>query len=123
MIGLTAKELASIRSDINNLLPDTGYIITRTETSDGMGGINVATSATGTVSCRLDARMINMLKGGESVAGAAIQSFQQLVLTIPYDTTITTDNQFLKGGQLYNITSVDDDKSWKGCIRCILERV
>jgi len=125
MIGLTNKELTSIRADINDLLPDTGYIIARTETPDGMGGQTVSTSvvANGTVSCRLDARMINMLKGNESVAGAALQSFQQLILTLPYDTTITTNNQFLKDGQLYNVISIDTDKSWKASVRCVLERL
>lgn len=125
MIGLTNKELTSIRADINDLLPDTGYIIARTETPDGMGGQTVSTSvvANGTVSCRLDTRMINMLKGNESVAGAALRSFQQLILTLPYDTTITTNNQFLKDGQLYNVISIDTDKSWKASVRCVLERL
>ncbi len=125
MIGLTNKELTSIRADINDLLPDTGYIIARTETPDGMGGQTVSTSvvANGTVSCRLDTRMNNMLKGNESVAGAALQSFQQLILTLPYDTTITTNNQFLKDGQLYNVISIDTDKSWKASVRCVLERL
>lgn len=123
-IGLTAKELTSIRNDIDDLLPDTGYIIAITNTPDGQGGQTVSTAVTagGTVSCRLDGRMINMLKGGESVAGAALVSFQQFILTLPYNTTITTNNQFLKDGQLYNITSVDTDKSWKASVRCILER-
>jgi len=123
-IGLTAKELTSIRNDIDDLLPDTGYIIAITNTPDGQGGQIVSTAVVtgGTVSCRLDARMINMLKGNESVAGAALVSFQQLILTLPYNTPVTTNNQFLKDGQLYNITSIDTDKSWKASVRCIVER-
>lgn len=124
MLGLTAKELASIRADINDLLPDTGYIIGITRTADGQGGHPESTAivAGGTVSCRLDARIINTLRSGESVAGAAIQPFHQFILTLPYDATITTENQFLKGGELYNVISVDDDKSWKASTRVILER-
>ena len=124
MLGLTAKELASIQSDINELLPDTGYIIAITRTADGQGGHTESTAivAGGTVSCRLDAKIISTLRSGEVVAGAAIQPFHQFVLTLPYNTTITTENQFLKGSELYNVISVDDDKSWKASTRVIVER-
>lgn len=124
-IGLTAKELTSIRNDIDDLLPDIGYIIAINNTSDGQGGQTISTAIVtgGTVPCRLDARMINMLKGNESVAGAALVSFQQFILTLPYNAPVTTNNQFLKDGQLYNITSIDTDKSWKASVRCVVERI
>lgn len=122
---LTAKELASIQTDINKLLPDTGYIIGITRTADGQGGYTESTAivAGGTVSCRLDARIINTLRSGESVAGAAIQPFHQFILTLPYNTTITTENQFQLGTVLYNVISVDNDKSWKASTRVIVERI
>lgn len=121
---LTAKELASIRADVNELLPDTGYIIGITKTADGQGGYTESTAvvANGTVSCRLDAKIINTLRSGESVAGAAIQPFHQFILTLPYNAPITVENQFLKGDELYNVISVDSDKSWNASIRIIVER-
>lgn len=121
---LSNKELESIRSDIAEMLPDTGYIIGITRTADGQGGYSESTAIVtgGTVSCRLDARINNALRSGESVAGDAIQPFHQFILTLPHDAPITTDNQFLLGTVLYNVISVDPNKSWNAAIRAIVER-
>lgn len=123
-IGLTTAELASIRSDIADLLPDTCYIIDVTNTVDNMGGYTVGTAMAtgGTISCRLDAKIINTLRASEKVVGGAIQPFHQFILTVPYDTTISTENQVQKDEEVYNVISVDTDKSWKGAIRVMLER-
>jgi len=125
MIGLTAKELSAIRTDINGLLPDTGYILAGTQTNDGMGGGTIAwgTVAGGTVSCRLDPKSTYGAAGNEQVTSGALQPFHSFVLTLPYDTTITTKNKFVVNGQTYNITSVDTDKSWKASVRAYLERI
>lgn len=125
-IGLTTSELASIRTDINCLLPDTGYIIEKELTYDAGGGQNVSTSivAGGTVTYRLDPKVTTELKGGEKVAGGALNPFHRYVLTLPYDAVITTNNQFLSaGGDLYNVVSEDDDKSWIASVRVFIELV
>ena len=121
-IGLTAAELASIRADIAELLPDTCIIITVTNTADGQGGYTQGTAAAGTVDCRLDAKIINSLRSSERLAAGGIQPFHQFILTVPYDTNITPDNIVQKGTEVYNVISVDADKSWKGAVRVILER-
>jgi hypothetical protein len=123
-IGLTAAELASIRADVADLMPDTCIIITVTNTPDNMGGYTVGTAAAagGTVSCRLDAKIINTLRASEAMGGGGIQPFHQFILTVPYDTTISTNNQVQKGTEVYNVISVDADKSWKGAVRVVLER-
>ena len=121
-IGLTAAELASIRADVADLMPDTCIIITVTNTPDTMGGYTQGTAAAGTVNCRLDAKIINTLRASESKAAGGIQPFHQFILTVPHNTTITTDNQVQKGSEVYNVISVDADKSWKGAVRVVLER-
>ena len=123
-IGLTTAELASIRADIADLMPDTCIIIEVTNTPDNMGGFTAGTAAVtgGTVSCRLDAKIINTLRASEKIVAGAIQPFHQFILTVPYDTTITTENQVQKGTEVYNVISVDEDKSWVGAIRVMLER-
>lgn len=122
-IGLTDAELTAIRADIADLLPDTGYIITVTNTADGYGGQTVGTAISGTVTCRLDPRIINTLQSAEELSGGAIEPYQRWLLTLPYNTTITTENQFLHNDVLYNVTSVDDDKSWIASVRCMVEKV
>jgi len=123
-IGLTAAELASIRADIADLLPDTCIILAVTNTADGFGGYTAGTAAVagGTVNCRIDAKIINTLRASESKAAGGIQPFHQFILTVPYDTTISTNNQVQKGTEVYNVISVDADKSWKGAVRVVLER-
>jgi len=123
MIGLTDAELTAIRADIEDLLPDTGYIIAVTETADGLGGQSIGTSIAGTVSCRLDPKIINTLNSGEEMVGAAVESFHRWILTLPYNTTIAANNQFLHNDVLYNVSSIDDDKSWKASVRVMLEKV
>ena len=120
-IGLTDAELASIRDDIADLLPDTCIIIMVTNTPDGFGGYTQGTAAAGTVNCRLDAKIINNLRASESIAAGGIQPFHQYILTVPYDTTITTNNQVQKDNEVYNVISVDTEKSWIGSVRVILE--
>ena len=123
-IGLTTAELASIRSDVADLMPDTCIIITVSATADVFGGhtLGTAAAAGGTVNCRLDAKIINTLRASESKAAGGIQPFHQFILTVPYDTTITTNNQVQKGTEVYNVISVDADKSWKGAVRVVVER-
>ena len=121
-IGLTDAELASIRADIADLLPDTCIIIAVTNTADGMGGYTRGTAAVGTVDCRLDAKIINSLRSSERLAAGGIQPFHQFILTVPHNTSITPENQVQKGSEVYNVISVDADKSWNGAVRVILER-
>jgi head-tail adaptor len=112
-------ELQRIRADIVDItLPDTCTILSKTDTADGMGGM---TSAWGTaavnVKCRMDAR-----GGRETLAGAAIQPYQQFVLTVPQATVITTANRVLYASEQYNILNVSAG-SWIACKRAIVERV
>ncbi len=125
-IGLTTKELTSIRNDIEDLLPDTGYVLENTGTSDSMGhkpqiwGI----VAGGTTAYRIDPEIIGPLQAKERIGGAGIMPFHTFILTLPHDTTILTENRFKDAGDIeYNITSIDGNKSWKGSVRCFVERI
>ena len=122
MIGLTAKELTAIRNDINDLLPDTGYILSRSATSDGMGGQTETWGTAGTTIYRLDPKMITGWSTEEKVSSGALRPFHSFILTLPYDTNIDTNNRFKdKDGTIYNVTSVDTGKSWIASKRCVLE--
>lgn len=120
--GLTAAELAQIREDIADLLPDTCHILAITRTSDGAGGW---TETAGTISggtfvpCRLDF----ISPGKEAKAGGAVQPYKTGMLTMAYDKTITTANQVKIGSDIYNVIGVNTSQSWIGCKRCAVERV
>ena len=120
--GLSAIELAQIRSDCGELLPDTGYILSLTRTSDGAGGWTETwgTATGGTVSCRMD---FAKPYGHESVANASLTPFKSGVLSLPYDTTITEANRFELNSSVYSVTAVNNNQSWMGIKRASVERV
>lgn len=107
-------ELTRIRSDIGELMPDTGYILIFTRTSDGGGGWTDAWGTAGTVTCRVD-----FARGVEVLAGGAVQPKRQLVATVPYSTVVSTANRFEYGGVSFAITSVNVG-SWLTCKRLVL---
>ena len=119
MPALTDSELTAIREAIAELLPDTGgAVLEVTFASDGMGGL---TQNWGTVTASLAYRL-DPLSGVEVMAGMGVQAFQGYQLTLPYDTTISTNNRFQdSSGNQYSVITVDPHKSWKASVRAKVE--
>jgi Phage head-tail joining protein len=112
-------ELAQIRADLNAAtLPDTGNILSQTWVSDGAGGGSATWgTATANVSYRLDWR-----QGRQQVQSGAVEPFAFWQLTLPHGTGITSANRFEdKSGNQYNVSSVDNGKSWSMDVRCTVE--
>ena len=119
MTALSAADLASMRDDLELLLPDTCVIQTLTNVQNSEGGFTETWAASGTVACRLD-----NLSGQISNVGDALQVFSGFRLTVPWDTSIAElVNRVVHGGYDYNVISVDYDKSWPISLRAHLERV
>jgi SPP1 family predicted phage head-tail adaptor len=111
--------LAAMREAIEQLLPDTCNILTATETADGQGGISASWGTTyGTVSCRLD-----MNTGREQVIGGGLQPFTKYMLSLPYNTTITTADRVEVNSTTYTVTSVNLNQSWMAVKRVELEKL
>lgn len=118
MVAIDTAMLAAMRSAISDLLPDTGQVITITNTSDGEGG-QVASRGTSTaIPCRVDVK-----SSREILTGGAIQPYTMTMLSVPFDTVITSDNQFLHGGVTYAVKPVNSDQSWIAVKRCELEKI
>jgi len=120
-IGLTARELAQMREDINDLLESTNTtcdILSVAYTSDGEGGMaETWGTATANVACRIDYR-----SGSEKMTGGAIQSYSKAVLSLPYTTTISTKNRVQIDACIWSVLSVNDKQSWDVVRRAALER-
>lgn len=116
---LSTGDLNYMRDTLEQMLPDTGNVLSGTQTPDGIGGFSTAwgTASSG-VSCRLDHK-----RGIKTVTGGALIPFSEDILTVPVATTITTGNRFEHGSETYTVTDVDVDKSWPIVKRCIVERV
>ncbi len=118
-IALTARELAQMREDIEDLMPDTCNILSVAYTSDGEGGMaETWGTATANVACRIDYR-----SGSEKLTGGAIQSYSKAVLSLPYTTAISTKNRIQIGAYIWSVLSVNDKQSWDVVRRAELERV
>ena len=121
-IGLTARELAQMQADINDLLESTNTtcdILSVAYTSDGEGGMTEAWgTATAGVKCRIDYR-----SGRESMTGGAIQPYSKAVLSVPYNTTISLTNRVKSGAYTWAILSINEGQSWQAVKRAELERV
>ena len=114
----TAGQLVYMREKLNQLMPDTGYILTLAYTQDGYGGVVETWGTAGTISCRVDA-----ISGRELLAGGAVQPFFSYRLTAPYDTILTEAQRVQVGGETYAIKSVDNGKSDAISLRADLERL
>ena len=118
-IGLTARELAQMRADIEDLFPDTCDILSVAYTADSEGGFAEAWgTATAGVKCRIDYR-----SGRENLMGGAIQPYSKAVLSVPYNTTISLTNRVKSGDYVWSILSINEGQSWQAVKRAELERV
>lgn len=118
MTALSAAELAAIRADIAELLPDTCAILSRTLTPDGSGGqVETWGTATASVACRLDPA-----RGREAEIGGQTRPFYGFVLTLPYTATVSAQNRIELNSETFAVVSVDTGKSWSASVRAYVER-
>ena len=121
MSAIDTAMLAAMRSAIADLLPDTCNILSVTRTPDGQGGVTESWgTAYGTVSCRVDMPQ-NLMAGRENLVGGALQPFTSYILSLPYDTTITTNNRVEHSGATYAVISVNTEQSWMAVKRVTME--
>jgi hypothetical protein len=118
---LTAADLSYMRDSTELLMPDTCNIITITNTPDGAGGQTQTRGTSSAVAFRLD--VISKMGTGESVSAGAVQAFMSYKGSLPYDTTVTTDNQILHNGVFYAVTLVNTNQSWIAVKRVDLEKI
>jgi hypothetical protein len=110
-----------MRTALDELLPDTGNILSATQTPDGQGGYTTTWgTASANVACRLDP---GRKQNYEAVAGAVLAPYSWWQLSLPYDVTITEQNRFEVNGVTYNVVHVDNGKSWALNRRAVLTRV
>ena len=101
---LSSNDLSFMRDCIENLLPDTCYILTASGTADGSGGVTESWgTATSTTKCRLDT-----VNGKFTDMAGAVQTYNKLMLSLPYDAVITEANRVYYNSTIYQVTSVND---------------
>lgn len=106
---LSDNDLSFMRESINELLPDTCYILLKTEMVDASGGYTATWGTASSVDCRTD-----FTNGTMQTAGGGLQPFSQLTISVPHDTVVTTDNRVKWNNGIYSISSVNTN-SWMTC--------
>ena len=118
MTAIDTTMLAAMRAAISELLPDTAYILSVTNSPDNEGGVTQSIGTIGTAICRLDA-----VQGREQVSGGAVQPFISYMLSLPYDTVVSNTNRISHNNLTYAVKSINLDQSWKAVVRAELERI
>ena len=105
-MSLSTLELAQLRSDADDYMPDTCTIQTVTRTVDAYGGWTEAWADTyETVSCRLAALTTTRPEGMD---GSELGSFTRWLLAVPYNQTIDATMRVVHSSVTYEIEAVDD---------------
>lgn len=119
-MGLSTLELAQLRADALDYLPDSCVIQSRTVTTTAIGGQSESWSDAATVQCRLAPLVLNI---GEVINAAAITSPTAWVLTIVYNQAIDATGRVVIGGDTYQVERVEDDHSNRTARRVYLRRL
>ncbi len=125
-IGLTAGELADIRTSINDLLPDTCTIEKVAYTVSAIGAATRSYSNRATlVACRIDPVPSITLTGSEQVSRFKnyLITEGQFILTLKNDQTIAETDRIVHNSITYEVVHIDDDKSWQSSVRCVLNTI
>ena len=120
-MSLSTLELAQLRSDADDYMPDTCDIQTVTRTVDAYGGWTEAWADTyETVSCRLAALTTTRPEG---IDGSELGSFTRWLLAVPYNQTVDATMRVVHSSVTYEIEAVDDLQSHRASRHAYLRLV
>ena len=116
---ISSTQLAFMRNQVLETMPDSGTILAGSVTSDGQGGNSIVWAGTTAIDCRVD-----VTSGREQTQGGGYKSYQKTQLTLPYNAVITVGDRFAYGSNQYNVVAVSgQDRSWNVTVRAELEKV
>jgi HK97 gp10 family phage protein/SPP1 family predicted phage head-tail adaptor len=105
---LSAADLTSMRGVLNDSLPDSAVIQSRTYTSDSGGGGTATWTAGGTVACR-----IAPVSGDERAIGGRLSPDAKWIVTLPANTSVSEDQRLVISGTTYEVEAVRGPRSFE----------
>jgi hypothetical protein len=108
MTFLSPSELAQLRSDLTDLLPDTCRIERATITKSGAYDVETWGTAVASVACRVDP---DNLRQNEDIVGEREAGITRYIVTVPYNTDVQDGDRLVHGGNTYEITMLHDNHS------------
>lgn len=117
---LSAAEIAAMREDLEDTLPDTCVIQRRTLTSDSQGGRTESWAAAGTVACRLSP--LGNLDSEESRADR-VSGEEDWIVTLPASTDVTERDRLVILTNTYEPVGLRAVRSWELSRRVNCKRI
>lgn len=125
-IGLSSDELAEIRADVNDLLPDTCTIQKMTLSPSTIGeGVKTYTDRATGVACRIDPERSFVPTGLELLGywGGYILHTGRFICTLPYDQEVEITDLIIANNVTFEVGHVDDVKSWAISKRVLIKEL
>lgn len=121
-LGLTQDQLAAMRADVAQLLPDTCIITANNRTSDGAGGWtdNWQPITGGTVACRCDPMPQRRFIEAYALREGMLNFY---VVSLPYNAPVSADQRFLVNGMTLEVREIHEKKSWQTHIQVNVAQV
>lgn len=122
-LGISTAQLTKMRSQVEELLPDTCVIQSSTNALDASGYPTETYTAVsgGTVACRVDP--LN-LRGGQLAIFSERETTRIMYqFTTEYDAPLLTNYRIVTGGNTYEVIQVDVSHSWNVSKRAIIAEV
>ena len=109
---LDSSELAAMRSELEALaLPGTAVLYAGTYGTVGGGGGSITYTASATVACAL--APVTVRENPEPTTGGRITPDVDRIVTLPANTSVTTEYRAEIGGTTYEVTAVDAPRSYE----------
>jgi head-tail adaptor len=99
-----------MRGELNDTLPGTAVIHSRTTTADGQGGYTQTFAASATVDARLSPEA---LRGGELAAGGRLAEVSPWILTVAAETSLDETMRVVYNSATYEVVEVLTRTPWE----------
>lgn len=109
---LSDAELTAMRSELEALaLPGTAILYSSSYGTVGGGGGSITWTASATVACAL--APVTAREVSEPDRGDRITPDVDRIVTLPANTTVTTEHRAVIGGTTYEVTAADAPRSYE----------
>lgn len=120
LIGLDANQLADMRADVAQTLPDTIQIQSVSRASDGAGGWTETWTTVNTYPCRVDPLDMFVQFPTLGEREALINSRK---LTLAWNASIAVGQRGIFNGDTYEIRDLQEDHSWRVSRRALITKI
>lgn len=117
---LSASELAALRADIADLLPDTCRIERMTAANTGGYVTETWGTAIASAACRIDP---DQRRSENSVVGDREAGISRYIATFEHDTDLRDGDRIVYSGGMYEVIELHSQHSMNGSVRARVSRI